>query len=151
MSGIVILILRIILAASLYAFLAWALIVIWRELRAQGLMMTTPQIPTLLLTPLEGDIGIEDDGHPAFDSPEVVIGRSTACELAISNDTVSSRHARLSYHHNQWWLEDLNSTNGTYLNDERVSMPTVVVTGDELRVGQVNMVIGIQDKPSQQY
>ena len=147
MSGIVILILRIILAVSLYAFLGWALYVIWRELRAQGLMMTTPQIPPLLLTPLEGDV----DGHPIFDSPEVVIGRSTTCELPISNDTVSSRHARLSYHHNQWWLEDLNSTNGTYLNDEPVSTPTVVVTGDELRVGQVFMVIGIQDKPSQQY
>lgn len=142
MSGIVVLILRFILAASLYAFLGWAVYTIWRELRDQGQSLATPRVPILSLTPLHG----APDGIQTFSSPEIVIGRSTASELPVTNDTVSSRHARLSYHHNQWWLEDLNSTNGTFLNDERVSTPTVIVSGDELRVGQVSMLIAIQDK-----
>jgi len=142
MSGVVVLILRIILVALLYAFLGWAVYTIWRELRDQGKALSAPRIPILSLTPLRG----EPDGMQTFSSPEIVIGRSNASELSITNDTVSSRHARLSYHHNQWWLEDLNSTNGTFLNDERVSTPTVVVSGDELRVGQVALLIAIQDK-----
>lgn len=142
MSGIVVLILRIILAASLYAFLGFAIYTIWRELREQGMALSTPRIPTISLTPLLG----EPDGIQTFSMPEIVVGRSAASELPISNDTVSSRHARLSYHHNQWWLEDLNSTNGTFLNDERVNTPTVIVSGDELRIGQVSLLIAIQDK-----
>jgi hypothetical protein len=142
MSGIVILILRIVLVASLYAFLGWAIYTIWRDLRAQGNLLTTPRVPSLSLTPLVG----EPDGMQTFSTPEILIGRSLASELPITNDTVSSRHARLSYHHNQWWLEDLNSTNGTFLNDERVSTPTVIASGDELRVGQVSLLIAIQDK-----
>jgi pSer/pThr/pTyr-binding forkhead associated (FHA) protein len=115
---------------------------IWRELREQGRSLSTPRIPIISLTPLLG----EPDGMQTFSTPEIVIGRSAASELPISNDTVSSRHARLSFHHNQWWLEDLNSTNGTFLNDERVSTPTVIVSGDELRVGQVSLLIAIQEK-----
>jgi pSer/pThr/pTyr-binding forkhead associated (FHA) protein len=142
MSEIVVLILRIILLASLYSFLGWAIFTIWRELHIEGHALATPRIPALSLTPLVGEL----DGIQTFSAPEIVIGRSTAAELPITNDTVSSRHARLSFHHNQWWLEDLNSTNGTFLNDERVSTPTVIVSGDELRVGQVSLLIAIQDK-----
>lgn len=142
MSGIVFLILRILLVACLYAFLAWAIYTIWRDLRSQGHLLAAPRIPTISLTPLSG----APDGLQTFSAPEVVIGRSSASEFPITNDTVSSRHARLSYHHNQWWLEDLNSTNGTYLNGEPVSTPTVIVAGDELRVGQVSLLIAIQEK-----
>lgn len=142
MSGIVILILRVILAASLYAFLGWAVYTIWRDLHDQGMSLSTPRIPIISLTSLLG----EPDGMQTFSTTEIVIGRSAASELPIANDTVSSRHARLSFHHNQWWLEDLNSTNGTFLNDERVSTPTVIVSGDELRVGQVSLLIAIQEK-----
>jgi pSer/pThr/pTyr-binding forkhead associated (FHA) protein len=66
--------------------------------------------------------------------------------VCFGDDTVSARHARLSYHHNQWWVEDLQSRNGTYLNDERVSVPTVIVSGDELRYGQVATLIEIDEK-----
>lgn len=142
MSGVVVLILRIFILAALYGFLVWALLTLWRDLRAQGQLLSNPHIPTLVLTPLDGEL----DGERAFNSAEVVLGRSTSSECPIDNATVSSRHARLSYHHNQWWLEDLSSTNGTFLNDERVSMPTVIVAGDELRVGKVSMLISIQDK-----
>lgn len=140
-SGVLVIILRILLAVALYGFVAWALLTIWRELRAQGQMLSSPRIPALILTRLDG---VEQPPHPFVD-PEVIIGRSKNCDYAITDETVSARHTRLSFHHNQWWAEDLKSTNGTFLNDERISVPTVIIPGDELRCGQVGLVVGIED------
>ena len=144
-TGIVILILRILIAACLYGFLAWAMIAIWRDLRRHGRQISSPDIPVLSLTRINA--ANEDQGfQETFNGPEVVIGRSSTTELPIADETVSARHARLSYHHNQWWVEDMQSTNGTFLNDERVSVPTVIISGDELRCGQVSLLISIADK-----
>jgi pSer/pThr/pTyr-binding forkhead associated (FHA) protein len=140
MRGIVVFILRILLAALLYSFLGWALITIWRDLRTQSQLLSKPIIPPITITKPE------EDNALSFASPEVIIGRGKNSDYLIANDTVSARHARLSYHHNQWWVEDLNSTNGTYLNDERLSLPTVVIAGDELRCGNVNLMIQIEEK-----
>lgn len=143
MSGIILLILRILLAAALYTFLGWAVITIWRDLRAQGRSISAPEIPAISLSALEQQRGGE---MGPVENAEIIIGRSTSCDHPIVDETVSARHARLSYHHNQWWVEDLKSTNGTYLNDERVNVPTVMISGDELRCGQVRMLVAIFEK-----
>lgn len=142
MPGVVFLIIRILLAVLLYAFLGWAMLTIWRELRVQGRLISAPVIPGLSLSPVEPSNAEEKK----LDVPEIHIGRSAANDYPITDETVSVRHARLSYHHNQWWVEDLKSTNGTYLNDERVSVPTVIVSGDELRCGQARLNILIEEK-----
>lgn len=142
MTGTVVLILRILLMACLYGFLAWALYLLWNDLRVHAGLISSPRIPPLVLTPFNDD----NLAAVTFQDREAVIGRGAKCEYTINDDTISGRHARFSYHHNQWWLEDLNSTNGTFLNDERVSLATVIVSGDELRVGQVRFLIVIQDK-----
>ncbi len=140
MSGVVVLILRILLAALLYSFLGWALYTLWRDLRTQGQLLSKPYIPPLsIMEPGEDD-------QKSYDVPEVIIGRSPNSDYPIANETVSARHARLSYHHNQWWVEDLNSTNGTFLNDERLTFPTVIASGDDLRCGRVNLAIQINEK-----
>ncbi len=146
MSGIIVLILRILLMIGLYAFLGWAVITIWRDLRAQATVLSAPRVPALTLTTVEDETSMDGQPTQTFEVPEVVIGRSISNELPIMNETISARHARLSFHHNHWWLEDLNSTNGTFLNDERVSVPTVIVPGDELRVGQVSLAVEIRNK-----
>lgn len=140
-SGILVLILRILLALILFGFVGWALLTIWRELRTQAQMLSSPRIPALMISRLDG---VELPPH-SFVDPEVIIGRSKNCDYAITDETVSARHTRLSFHHNQWWAEDLKSTNGTFLNDERISVPTVIIPGDELRCGQVGLVIGIDE------
>ncbi len=141
MTGVVVLIFRILLTAMLFAFIGWALWNMWRDLRAQGTLLSSPSVPRLTFTPLEG-VG----EALMFTVHEVMIGRSTGCDLCLRDETVSSRHARLSYHQNQWWVEDVQSTNGTFLNDERVSVPTVIASGDELRVGQVRYLVAIEEK-----
>ena len=72
--------------------------------------------------------------------PEVHIGRSQACELVLDDDYVSSMHALLSHRDDGTWvLEDLGSTNGTYVNAERIQAPTLVGVHDIIRIGEVQM------------
>jgi hypothetical protein len=139
MSGIIVLVLRILLAVLLYGFLGWALFTLWRDLRTQSQLLSKPHIPPLTIS------GQGEDNPHSFDIPEIIVGRSNNSDYPIQNDTVSARHARLSYHHHQWWVEDMNSMNGTYLNDERVSVATVIVSGDELRCGRVSVMLNIEE------
>ena len=136
MTGTVLLILRILLAVLLYAFLGWALYTLWRDMRRQTALQTERQVRPVTIT---------FDGLEAlrFSQPEVIIGRSTGCDVTLEDKTVSGRHARLAYHHGQWWLEDMASTNGTFLNGEPVSAAVVLTHGDQVRCGQVGGMIAM--------
>jgi len=140
MSGPLVFALRAILAATLYLFLAWALLTLWRDLKGQAALLASRKVPHLSLT-----IHSDASGSKVrlFQQPEVMVGRDPACDCPLDGDSISARHARFSYHHEQWWLEDLASTNGTFLNRARVDTPTVVITGDELRCGEACLVIAI--------
>jgi pSer/pThr/pTyr-binding forkhead associated (FHA) protein len=138
MSGPVVLALRALLAAGLYAFLGWALLTLWREIRQQATLLVSRRVPPISLSILDGDSGPQ---LRHFTRPEVTIGRNPACECQVNNDSVSAYHARLNYHHGQWWLEDLGSTNGTSLNQERMILPTVVIAGDEIRCGETSLIV----------
>lgn len=69
-------------------------------------------------------------------SSAVLIGRAPSCTLVLDDDYSSSRHARIFPQGEQWFVEDLGSTNGTFLGEERVTAPTPVPTGTGVRVGQ---------------
>jgi pSer/pThr/pTyr-binding forkhead associated (FHA) protein len=142
MSGPVVFALRLLLTISLYAFLAWAFINLWRDIKTQGALLATHNIPPISLTILRGSLAPQIRN---FIRAEVTIGRNPACECPVDDETISARHARLSYHHNQWWLEDLNSTNGTLLNQEKLTTPTVVISGDEFRCGDTRLAISLAD------
>jgi len=137
MTATLLLILRLLLVVAVYAFLTWALLLLWRDLQRQAELVVARQTPQMILQPLDG-------GPPRhLATPVALIGRDPICDCPLDDPTVSTRHARLSYHHGQWWLEDLNSTNGTFLNGEAVSEPVVVTSGDELRCGQVRLRVEI--------
>lgn len=138
MTGTVLLILRALLAVLLYAFLGWALVTLWRDLRHQAELQAARQVRPIQLN-FEGlEHGL------SFAQMEVIIGRSNNCDILLEDKTVSGRHARLAYHHGQWWLEDLSSTNGTFLNGEPVSTAVVLTDGDKLRCGQVMGRVGME-------
>lgn len=64
------------------------------------------------------------------------IGRADACEIRLEDTYASQHHARLSTRDGAWLLEDLGSTNGTYVNDARVQTPVEVHAGDVVRIGK---------------
>lgn len=134
MSGVVFLILRILLAASLYTFLAWALWTTWSCVQRQGQLLAMRQVPPISLSIRLAD---ETELSLRFTQPEVTIGRDPACECPVGDETVSARHTRLSFHHGQWWVEDLQSTNGTLLNNEKLLTPAVIIGGDVVSCGNV--------------
>jgi pSer/pThr/pTyr-binding forkhead associated (FHA) protein len=132
LSGPIFLVLRIASAVVLYAFLVYALWILWSDLRRQTASLASLQTPPLTLI-------LQTGGEPVsyrFTIPEITIGRDPACDCCLDDHTVSAQHTRLSYHHNQWWVQDLHSRNGTFLNQQPVSEPLVIVSGDQIRCGQ---------------
>jgi pSer/pThr/pTyr-binding forkhead associated (FHA) protein len=139
MSGPILLVLRIAIAVVLYAFLSWGLWLLWRDLKRQSRALSASVNPALVLTLQGSDPPI----MYRFTSPEVTIGRDSTCECRLDNPIISARHARLSFHHTQWWIEDLHSRNGTFLNEEPVRSQVVVTSGDSLRCGSLVFLITI--------
>ncbi|NNG36427.1 FHA domain-containing protein FhaB/FipA [Nakamurella aerolata] len=66
----------------------------------------------------------------------ILIGRADDSTLVLDDDYVSSRHARLVKEANGYYLEDLGSTNGTYLDRARITSPVAVPTGTPIRIGR---------------
>ena len=64
------------------------------------------------------------------------LGRAESCHIRLEDTYASQHHARLSSRDGSWFIEDLGSTNGTYVNDHRVQAPLAVHTGDVVRIGK---------------
>ena len=73
--------------------------------------------------------------------PVTRIGRAEYNTIVLEDAFVSAEHALLSRRENQWWLEDLNSRNGTLLNDLAIAEPAVVSAGDVITIGSVQLKI----------
>ena len=69
------------------------------------------------------------------DAP-VTIGRANDSTLVLTDDYASTRHARVFQRDGQWLVEDLGSTNGTFLDRAKVTQPTPVATGTPIRIGK---------------
>jgi hypothetical protein len=67
---------------------------------------------------------------------QITIGRANDATLVLTDDYASSRHARLFPQDGQWIVEDLGSTNGTYLDRQKVTQPTPVPVGVPIRIGK---------------
>jgi FHA domain/Domain of unknown function (DUF1707) len=105
------------------------------ELR--GLTADLPAQPPAKLARLRAlfrrpGLGLPDAGELA--AAHLLIGRSSACHLVLSDDTVSRRHAELRAEDGRWLLRDLGSSNGTWVNGRRV-MEAEVRPGDLVQLG----------------
>jgi len=72
----------------------------------------------------------------SLDGRPILIGRADDSTLVLDDDYASTRHARLSLRGNDWYVEDLGSTNGTYLDRAKVTGPTRVPLGVPIRIGK---------------
>lgn len=75
-----------------------------------------------------GSVPLTDNG--------VLIGRNPECTLVLSDDFASGRHARIYRDGDGWRIDDLGSTNGTYVGDERIGEGTPLTEGSRVRIGQ---------------
>jgi pSer/pThr/pTyr-binding forkhead associated (FHA) protein len=69
----------------------------------------------------------------------ITIGRAPDSTLVIEDDYASSRHARISLVESEWMVEDLGSTNGTWIERTRITEPAVLQVGSNLRVGRTTI------------
>lgn len=171
MSATILLILRLALTATLYIFLGLALWILWQDLRQHSTTWASKKAPALVLRAVtstqaeisasevistaelaDGEAVIAGETAPSttvfrFTNSEVFIGRDPASECRLDDKTISARHARLAYHHGQWWVEDLKSRNGTSLNGVPVSTPVVLTSGDQLQCGACtfSVILGGED------
>lgn len=70
---------------------------------------------------------------------EITLGRAAGCQVTLDDTYVSQLHARVFARDGRYLVEDLGSTNGTYLNRQKVSGPTPIDPGDRLHLGNVVM------------
>lgn len=140
MSSLIVLALRILLALALYAFLGWTLWTIWRDLKRTAAQTATLKVRVLRLEVIANN---QPPVYRSFSQPEIILGRDPGCDIVIDDEAVSARHARLSFHHGQWWIEDLESTNGTKLNHERLNIATVLISGDEITCGNARLKVNL--------
>jgi len=102
--------------------------------RKQKTKPTKPRrgAPTHLLV-VEGEnagIRAEAAGAP------LLIGRGSDAAIKLDDDYVSTRHARVAVSGDEWFVEDLGSTNGTYVGPVRITQPTTIGLGVQVRVGK---------------
>ncbi len=71
-----------------------------------------------------------------LDARPILIGRADDSTLVLDDDYASTRHARISMQGDEWYVEDLGSTNGTYLDRAKVTGPTRVPLGVPVRIGK---------------
>jgi hypothetical protein len=138
MTAILVLILRFALAIALYAFLGWILSILWQEVKQQGEFLASQKKPVIkMLAKLESGKEIQQ----RYSQTEVTIGRDPNCDFPILDEAISAHHARVSFHHSQWWLEDLNSTNGTFIGKSKVSVPVVLIASDQFKCGNTMFTV----------
>src|SRR3954466_14150278 len=72
----------------------------------------------------------------SLDGRPILIGRADDSTLVLDDDFASTRHARISLRGTDWYVEDLGSTNGTYLDRAKVTAPQRVPLGAQIRIGK---------------
>jgi hypothetical protein len=83
---------------------------------------------------------LREDTERTLDSSPVTIGRSTDNDLALEADEfASSHHARVEPRRDGVWVEDVGSTNGTFVNGVKLSRPRKLSSGDVIRVGETDL------------
>ncbi|GIH23358.1 FHA domain-containing protein [Acrocarpospora phusangensis] len=147
MSELTLLLIRLAFLAVLWFFVIAAVGVIRTDLFGPRTAPATPRKPTKPAKPVSKPKRGEPRQMVVVGGPlqgtiinltetPITIGRATDATLVLSDDYASSRHARLFPQDGQWIVEDLGSTNGTYLDRSKVTRPTPVPLGTPIRIGK---------------
>jgi len=139
------------------AFLVLLYLFIWRIVRSAARDVRMPQESFVLApgsVPGLGEVpqiqsgrlvvikspALEEDDELLLDSAALLVGRGSGNDVNLARDEyASSNHARVEPRRDGVWVEDVGSTNGTYLNGTRLTNAKRLSPGDILRVGETEM------------
>src|SRR5258708_38402108 len=128
--------LRLLFLGLLYGLL-WSVVrVLLRDLRsaAKGPGVELGRLVVLASPSGEPAVGV------AFVLDAVVsLGRDVNNSIVLEDDFVSATHARLTFRGRAWYVEDVGSTNGTFVNGSRIDSISPLAFGDEVQIGQVRL------------
>jgi hypothetical protein len=127
---------RLLFLGLIYLFLARVILALMRDLRAAA--REPSQRPGRLVI-LASPSGEPPAGHSFGLDVITPLGRDVNNAIVIEDPFASAEHAVLTYRGRSWYLEDLGSTNGSYVNGSRVEGVSPMGFGDELQIGQVRM------------
>lgn len=129
-------VLRLGFLALLYLFL-WSVVrVLMRDLRSA---VSEPEAELGRLLVLESPSGEPPAGSVFALDAVTRLGRDVNNSIVLEDDFISADHAVLTFRGRAWYVEDVGSTNGTYVNGSRVEDVSPVAFGDELQLGQVRL------------
>jgi pSer/pThr/pTyr-binding forkhead associated (FHA) protein len=132
-------ILKYFMLGLLWLFFLYATRMVWIELR-RSRPAAEEVAPVVLDKPVPLRLKVVDPpqrrGRVFELGEEVTLGRSPGCAVYLEDDTfASSAHARVYRLNGELWLEDLRSTNGTFLNNQQLDEPVRIQRGDRIKVG----------------
>ncbi len=145
MPDLVLVLLKFIFLAVLYIFIARAVRVMMLELRPPAAAAPQAQraAPSRKAKKAPKRLTVVEDDHMKGKSfelgDELVIGRADRCHLVLNDTYVSQVHARIFQKGDAYMVEDLGSTNGTYLNRRKVTAAAPVQKGDRIKIGKTVM------------
>jgi len=135
--------LKAVFLALLYLFVFWALRAARSELGTEPRAAAAPAASTPSSSdgrPVPRSLALTDEHGASIGSVQlsgaVQVGRSASCQIPLTDTFASSIHARMFARDGSWFVEDLGSTNGTYVNERRVTAPAEIKVGDRVRVGR---------------
>jgi FHA domain len=127
---------RLLFLALLYIFLARVVRSLLRDLRAAA---REPGASLGRLFVIESPGGDPEQGR-SFDLDAITtLGRDVNNAIVVDDPFASAEHAVLTYRGRSWYVEDLDSTNGTYVNGRAVDAVSPLGYGDEVSIGQVRL------------
>jgi len=136
------------LSALKYGLFALLFLFLWRSMRwvVRGLNVDRTSLPPPSPgrrdqppgQPVATSLLVQADGTKPrsvrLDS-STVVGRAIDCDLRLDDTFVSQQHARIFGKSGSWYVEDLGSTNGTFVNEQKLVAPAMLTPGDRIRVG----------------
>jgi pSer/pThr/pTyr-binding forkhead associated (FHA) protein len=134
---IVLVALRLAMAALLYLFLSWVIRALWADLRAVPQARNSGTMPNLVF--VDGASGGPSAGETFPVAATTTIGRADDNAVVVEDEFISAHHAVLRRDRGDWWLADAGSTNGTWANERKVERPVIVKPGDTLRFGRLRV------------
>ncbi len=130
---------RIISALALLSFVGLLGWMVWRDMRQTAALLNNPEDGRATLVMIASESDSEQLGTRIPLRPVTGLGRGASNTIIVSDAFASNEHALVSRKGTRWWLEDLNSSNGTLLNGAELNRPTVITAGDVITIGSTEL------------